>query len=116
MGEEVDLEDPEFEPEESTEEHRLPLIYAGTWVRLGSGENVPEELHGHEATVSFAPMHLQTDPDEFSSTPYQYQEEDDEFTVETRDQYSATLTGLKRSDFQDISPIGGRTGLTGSSG
>jgi hypothetical protein len=54
-------------------------------------------------------MHLQTDPDEFSNRPYQYQDEDDIFTVRSRDQYGATITAV-RDDFAEISTTG-RVGL-----
>lgn len=94
---------------ESTEDHLLPLILEGTWVILGQGDNIPEELRGHEAVVLVAPMHNQLDPDEFSNRPYQYQDEDDVFTVRTRDQYGATITAV-REDFAEVSTTG-RVGL-----
>lgn len=94
---------------ESNEPHLLPLIREGSWVILGQDDNIPEELRGHEAVVIEAPMHLQLDPDEFSNRPYQYQTEDDVFTVRSRDQYGATITAV-RDDFAEISTTG-RVGL-----
>lgn len=96
--------------EEGKEKPRV--ILEGTWVRLGDGENIPEELRGHEACVVNAPIKM-SDGD--AQVPYRHQVQDKDavFTVRTRDEYSATLEAT-RDDFAVISNQG-RVGL-GSAG
>ena len=88
------------------------VILSGTWVRLGKGKNIPEELRGHEACVTDAPIRY-SDGDEQIPFRHQYQDEDAVFTVRTRDEYSATLQ-VTRADFDAVS-LNGRIGL-GSAG
>src|SRR5262245_36482003 len=95
-----------------TAEERPALIREGTWVVLGSTKNVPEELQGHQACVTIAPM-KRSDGDEVNPRPHEYQEKDTVFTVRTRDEFSATLE-VTRADFATVSNQG-RTGL-GSAG
>jgi len=85
------------------------LILAGTWVILGNTNRVPEELVGHEAYVTVAPMKF-SDGDEQIPMRHQYQDADTEFSVRTRDQFSATVHGLTVADFAVIS-TNGRHGL-----
>ena len=97
------------EVEEVSEDEKMPLILAGTWVTLAESDNIPEEVWGHEAQVTEAPM-KNSDGDEAIPWRHQYQDEDTVFTVRTRDQFSATLSA-KRGDFAVISDRGGRAGL-----
>jgi hypothetical protein len=85
------------------------LILAGTWVILGNTNRVPEELVGHEAYVTVAPMKF-SDGDEQIPMRHQYQDADTEFSVRTRDQFSATVHGLTVADFAVVSN-NGRHGL-----
>jgi len=89
------------------------LLLPGTWVVLADTPRVPIEVVGHEACVTFAPVKT-SDGDEQIPFRHQYQDEDITFTVQTRDAYNATVTGLTREDFAEIS-YNGRAGL-GSSG
>jgi hypothetical protein len=84
------------------------LIHNGTWVTLGQGDDIPEELRGHDACVIVAPM-KNSDGDEQIPFAHQYQDDDTVFTVRTRDQYSAEIQA-KREDFAVISD-NGRSGL-----
>ena len=97
------------EKEPPKDDGKLPLLYEGTWVTLASTDNFPEEVWGHEAYITNAPM-KNSDGDEKVPYPHQYQDEDTVFTVRTRDEYSATLFAT-RDDFADISLKGGRVGL-----
>jgi len=85
------------------------MLLVGTWVVLGDTKNVPEELVGHHAYITYAQMKT-SDGDEQIPTRHQYQDEDTTYTVKTRDEYSATLEGLSRDDFKTIS-TNGRVGL-----
>lgn len=80
-------------------EELLPLIPVGYFVRLGRGRDIPKEVRGHVAVVHDAPTFMAKGGDNISPHPYQYQEEDGEFLVVTRDQYSMRVV-CKRSDFE----------------
>lgn len=80
-----------------------PVLYAGTWVRLGNTENVPEECHGHLGYITFAPVvTVQEGP--LSPRPYDEQGEG-KFNVKTRDQYGYELQ-LDKEDFVNVSSAG----------
>ncbi len=85
------------------------MLLVGTWVVLADTKNVPEELVGHHAYITYTQMKT-SDGDEQIPVRHQYQDEDTTYTVKTRDEYSATLEGLKREDFKTIS-TNGRVGL-----
>jgi hypothetical protein len=99
--------------EGESEYEEKTLLLPGTWVVLADTPRVPIEVVGHEACVTFAPVKT-SDGDEQIPFRHQYQDEDITFTVQTRDAYNATVTGLTREDFAEIS-YNGRAGL-GSSG
>jgi hypothetical protein len=84
------------------------MILVGTWVRLGTGKNIPEEVRGHDAQVTEAPM-KRSDGDATVPSPHMYQEDDTVFTLRTRDEYSATIQAT-RAEF-DVVSNQGRTGL-----
>lgn len=85
------------------------LILPGTWVLLADTPRVPKEVIGHEACVTIAPVKT-SDGDEQIPWRHQYQDEDITFTVQTRDAFGATVTGLTVEDFLEIS-YNGRAGL-----
>jgi hypothetical protein len=65
-----------------------PLHFrAGTWVKLGNTEDVPEWAHGRLAEVTTPPKTVVCqDPEcEVSPRPHEHQDPDGEFLVRTRD-------------------------------
>lgn len=81
----------------------VPVVYSGTWVRLGEGGNVPEECWGHVGFITFAPVVYHQSGD-LSPRPYEEQGEG-KFIVHTRDEFGYDLQ-LEKTDFSAMSSAG----------
>lgn len=80
-----------------------PVILAGYWVLLGTGDNVPERYHGHLAAIVESPWAAAYLGQETALPGYTY-ERNGTYTVRTRDEADALLTDLDEDDFIAISP------------
>lgn len=81
----------------------VPVVYAGTWVRLKEGGDVPEECWGHIGVITFAPV-AYVQSGELSPRPYEEQGEG-KFIVHTRDEFGYDLQ-LEKTDFSAMSSAG----------
>ena len=79
-------------------EERPPVIRTGDWVRLASGEGVPDHLANRDAVVLRALVKRAEGGDVFSSVPYEFQDGSEMFLVRVRD--TGTELELSREAFR----------------
>ena len=79
-------------------EGNLPIIRQGDWVRLAAGDGVPDHLVNRDAVVIRALVKRAEGGDDFSPTPYEFQDGSEIFLVRVRD--TGTELEVSRESFR----------------